>query len=285
MKLLLTGATGRVGSHLLPRLVAQGHDVRAVARSEAAAETVKAAGAEPLLADLLDPDGYRAALGGRDAVVHLAAVLRSTDEHEIRQANLEATRRLAGAALDAGVARFVFTSTNLVYPGGLGRPASEDDEPAPPAAWGAYPASKAEAERALLALHRDLGLGLGLGLRIVRLAFVYGEGDPHLAESLRWAGRWPGHQRLQLLHHADAAQAVGRALHAPGIDGRIYNAADESPVTAVELHALNGVPFPDSPAGETDLWHGMVDTTRIRQELGFRPWYPSVWSARDAGAL
>ena len=184
MKLLLTGATGRVGSHLLPRLVAQGHDVRAVARSEVAAERVKAAGAEPVLADLLDPDGYRAALDGRDAVVHLAAVLRSTDDDEIRRANLEATRRLAGAAIDAGVARFVFTSTNLVYPGGLGRPASEDDEPAPPAAWGAYPASKAEAERALLALHRDRGLGL----RIVRLAFVYGEGDPHLAESLRWAG-------------------------------------------------------------------------------------------------
>jgi nucleoside-diphosphate-sugar epimerase len=281
MKLLLTGATGRVGSHLLPRLVAQGHDVRAVARSEVAAERVKTAGAEPVLADLMDPDGYRAALDGRDAVVHLAAVLRSTDDDKIRRANLEATRRLAGAALDAGVARFVFTSTNLVYPGGLGRPASEDDEPAPPAAWGAYPASKAEAERALLALHRDRGLGL----RIVRLAFVYGEGDPHLAESLRWAGQWPGHQRLQLIHHADAAQAVGRALHAPGIDGRIYNAADESPVTAVELHALNGVPFPDRPAGDADLWHGMVDTTRIRQELGFRPWYPSVWSARDAGAL
>ena len=281
MKLLLTGATGRVGSHLLPRLVAQGHDVRAVARSEVAAGRVKTAGAEPVLADLMDPDGYRAALDGRDAVVHLAAVLRSTDDDEIRRANLEATRRLAGAALDAGVARFVFTSTNLIYPGGLGRPASEDDEPAPPAAWGAYPASKVEAERALLALHRDRGLGL----RIVRLAFVYGEGDPHLAESLRWAGRWPGHQRLELIHHADAAQAVGRALHAPGIDGRIYNAADESPVTAVELHALNGVPFPDSPAGDADLWHGVVDTTRIRQELGFRPWYPSVWSARDAGAL
>jgi dihydroflavonol-4-reductase len=76
-----------------------------------------------------------------------------------------------------------------------------------------------------------------------------------------------------------------RALHAPGIDGRVYNAADESPVTAVELHALNGVPFPDRPAGEVDLWHGIVDTARIRRDLGFRPWYPSVWSARDAGAL
>ena len=281
MQLLLTGATGRVGRHLLPRLVAQGHDVRAVARGEAAADYVKAAGAEPVLADLLDPDGYRAALAGRDAVVHLAAVLRSGDADEIRRANLEATRRLAGAALDADVGRFVFASTTLVCPGGLGRPASEADEPAPPATWGPYPASKAEAERMLLALHRDRGLGV----RIVRFAFVYGEGDPHLAESLRWAGQWPGHQRLHLLHHADAAQAVGRMLQAPGIDGRIYHAADESPVTAVELHALNGVPFPDRPAGQPDLWHAIVDTTRIRRELGFRPWYPSVWSARDAGAL
>jgi nucleoside-diphosphate-sugar epimerase len=281
MKLLLTGATGRVGRHLLPRLVAQGHDVRAVARGEAGATQIKATGAEPVLADLLEPEGYRGALAGRDAVVHLAAVLRSTDADEIRRANLEATRRLADATLEAGVGRFVAASTTLVYPGGLGRPATEDDRPAPPPAWGVYPATKAEADQALLALHRDRDLGV----RIVRFAFVYGEGDPHLAESLGWAGRWPGHQRLQLLHHADAAQAVVRALEAPGVDGRVYNAADESPVTAVELHALNGVPFPDRPEGEADLWHAIVDTTRIRRELGFRPWYPSVWSARDAGAL
>jgi nucleoside-diphosphate-sugar epimerase len=281
MKLFVTGATGRVGSRMLPRLAAHGHDIRAVARGEEAAARVKAAGAEPVLADLLDPDGYRAALRGRDAVVHLAAVLRSGEADEIRRANLEATLRLADAALDEDVGRFVFVSTNLVYPGGLGRPATEDDEPAPPATWGAYPASKAAAERALLALHRDRGMGV----RIIRFAFVYGEGDPHLAESLRWAGRWPGDQRLHLIHHADAAQSVIRALHAPGIDGRIYNAADESPVTAVELHALNGVPFRDSPGSEADPWHGIVDTTRIRRELGFRPYHPSVWSARDAGAL
>ena len=281
MKLLLTGATGRVGRHLLPRLVAQGHQVRAVVRSDEAAGQVKAAGADPVLADLLDPDDYRDALPGRDAVVHLAAVLRSTDADEIRRANLEVTRRLADAALEAGVGRFVFASTTLVCPAGLGRPATEDDQAAPPATWGPYPASKAEAERVLLRLHRDRGLGL----RTVRFAFVYGEGDPHLAESLRWAGQWPGHQRLHLLHHADAAQAVTRALHAPGVDGRVYHAADEAPVTAVELHALNGAPFPDRPQGDADLWHGIVDTTRIRRDLGFRPWYPSVWSAQDAGAL
>jgi len=46
-----------------------------------------------------------------------------------------------------------------------------------------------------------------------------------------------------------------------------------------------GVPFPDRPEGEADPWHAIVDTTRIRRELGYRPWYPSVWSARDVGAL
>jgi Major Facilitator Superfamily len=84
----------------------------------------------------------------------------------------------------------------------------------------------------------------------------------------------PGHQRLHLLHHADAAQAVLRALQAPGIDGRIYNAADESPVTAVELHALNGVPFSNRPAGEADLWHGIAATTRIRRGAGLPPLPP-----------
>lgn len=50
----------------------------------------------------------------------------------------------------------------------------------------------------MLGLHRDRGLGL----RIVRLPFVYGEGDPHLAESLRWASQWPGHTQEHLTNRA-----------------------------------------------------------------------------------
>ena len=228
----------------------------------------------------MDPDGYRAALDGRDAVVHLAAVLRSTDDDEIRRANLEATRRLAGAALDAGVARFVFTSTNLVYPGGLGfaRPArTTSRRRRPPGAR--IPPSKVEAERALLALHRDRGLGP----RIVRLAFVYP----------RATRIWPSRCGGRPVARAPAAAADPPRRRGSG--GRPRPArpgnrrADLQRGRRVAGHrggaALNGVPFPDSPAGDADLWHGVVDTTRIRQELGFRPWYPSVWSARDAGAL
>lgn len=73
--------------------------------------------------------------------------------------------------------------------------------------WGAYPESKAEAERGLLALK-------GLDVRIGRLPFVYGEGDPHLADSLHWAIGWAPHQRLQMAHHADVAQADASAVRA-----------------------------------------------------------------------
>jgi nucleoside-diphosphate-sugar epimerase len=164
------------------------------------------------------------------------------------------------------VSRFVFSSTNLVYGPGRGRPATEGDQAAPAMA---YPASKAAAENVLLDLHE----AEGLGLRIVRLAFVYGEDDPHLAESLRWARGWPAHKRLHLVHHADVAQSLLRMLHAHGIDGGVFNVADDAPLTAFELLDLNG----ERPAADAatrvleDPWEGIVDTRRIRSELGFRP--------------
>ncbi|MFD0742253.1 hypothetical protein ACFQ1L_10720 [Phytohabitans flavus] len=75
---------------------------------------------------------------------------------------------------------------------------------------------KAAAEVELLRLHRERGLPV----RIARLAFVYGDGDPHLAESLAWARRWASHQRLHLVHHADVAQALDRILSAEESTGR-----------------------------------------------------------------
>jgi dihydroflavonol-4-reductase len=278
MNIFLTGSTGRVGSRLLPRLLGSGNTVSALVRSPDAAERVRGLGGRAVIGDLLDPASYTEAVAGHDAVLHVAAVLRSDDAALIRRVNLDSTLHLARAAVAARVRRFVFASTNLVYPAGLGRPATEADEPAPEAVWGAYPQAKVDAERALLDMAE-------LGARVMRLAFVYGEGDPHLAESLRWAAQWPAHQRLQLIHHADVAQALLRALNAPGIDGQIFNASDDAPVTAYELHQVNGRSMPDNEATEADMWHGIVDTWRIRSELGYRPIYPSVWTARAAGAL
>ncbi|MFI7118826.1 NAD-dependent epimerase/dehydratase family protein [Amycolatopsis sp. NPDC049868] len=281
MAILVTGATGRVGSRFVPRLLSrQDERVRVFVRDPGKAAGL---GAEVFVGDLREAESRERALDGMDAVVHLGAVFRGDSDAEVAAVNNQATVELAEAAAKAGVERFVHVSTTLVYGAGRGRPARETDEPAPSRDFGAYPPSKAEAEKLLLDLHRTAGLPL----RIARLAYVYGEGDPHLAESPRFVRDWPPHKRFHLVHHADVGEALLGLLRADGLDGRTYNVADDAPLTALELFALNGEPMPEGAESRTldDPWEGIVDTARLRRDLGFRPLYPTVYSAKDGGAL
>ncbi|MER5944157.1 NAD(P)-dependent oxidoreductase [Streptomyces sp. NPDC001928] len=284
MLTLVTGTTGQVGRRFAPRLIAQarpGERVRVLVRDAARGEPFAELGAEVVTGDLRDTDTLGKAVAGVDSVVNVAASFRGVPDEEAWAVNRDAAVELGRAALAAGVRRFVQVSTGLVYGRGRGRLLTEDDESLPGGSmWGAYPESKAAAERELRAME-------GLDVRVARLPFVYGEGDPHLAQSLIWATNWAATQRLQMGHHADVAQGLLRMLHAPGIDGRIYNIADDAPVTAVELHQLNGVEVPDELYGrnDPDPWLQLTSTERIRRELGYRPVYPSVYAARDAGAL
>ncbi|MFE0255911.1 NAD-dependent epimerase/dehydratase family protein [Streptomyces sp. NPDC059010] len=284
MLTLVTGTTGQVGRRFVPRLLAQarpGEPVRVLVRDPARGEPFAELGAEVVVGDLRDADVLGKAVAGVDAVVNVAASFRGVPDEEAWAVNRDAAVELGRAALASGVRRFVQVSTGLVYGVGRGRPLTEEDETRPGGAmWGAYPESKAQAERELLALE-------GLEVRVGRLPFVYGEGDPHLAQSLMWAGGWAATQRLHMGHHADVAQGLLRILHAQGGAGRIYNIADDAPVTAVELHQLNGVEIPEELYGRTDPdpWLAITSTDRIRRELGYRPVYPSVYAARDAGAL
>ncbi len=277
MTILVTGATGRVGSRFVPRLLHSGEAVRVLVRDPVRAEAL---GAEIAVGDLRDTGTVDDALKGIDTVVHLGAAFRGVPDEEAATINHAATVELARSALRAGVGRFVHTSTTLVYGPGRGRPALETDAPAPRGQ--AYPTSKAAAEDVLLGLHRTEGLPL----RIARLAFVYGEGDPHLAESVRWARDWPLHQCLHMVHHADVGQVLLKLVRTPGLDGEIFNVADDAPATAYELLRINGEPIADDAADRTleDPWDGIVDTSKIRRELGFRPIHPTVHTALDAGA-
>ncbi|WP_151481404.1 NAD-dependent epimerase/dehydratase family protein [Streptomyces albicerus] len=289
MLTLVTGATGEVGRRFVPRLLARaagesarpGDQVRVLVRDEARADRLADLGAQVVVGDLRDAETLGKALAGADSVVNVAAAFRGVPDEEAWAVNRDAALELGHAAVVSGVRRFVQVSTNLVYGTGRGRPHTETDPTVPGGLlWGAYPESKAEAERGLLALE-------DLDVRVGRLAFVYGDGDAHLAQAMRWAGNWAATQRLQMVHHADVAQGLLRLLYASGADGRIYNIADDAPVMTVELHWLNGLDVPEELQGreDADPWLGIVSTERIRRELGFRPLYPSVWTARDAGVL
>jgi uncharacterized protein YbjT (DUF2867 family) len=107
--LLLTGATGLVGSALLSRLVAEGTQVRCLVRDprKLGAQRVRV---QIALGDLTDPPSFRNALRGVDTVVHLAASIRDQPQGSIEELNGIATWRMVQAAERAGVERFVFFS-------------------------------------------------------------------------------------------------------------------------------------------------------------------------------
>lgn len=284
MKIFVTGATGKVGSRFVPYLLKQGHAVRILVRSAERALTLPKQGAEVIVGDLLDNENLTEAIRGVDAVVHTAAQFRGGISEEMARAvNLDATIALAKAALEAGVTRFVFTSTSNVYRDiNVNTLCREDDTLIP--AKEIYPKTKIAAEEALLKLY----LEQGLDIRIMRLAFVYGNGDPHIEEVLPYMINWNQLKQLSLVHHEDVSQALLLAASTPGVGNRIYNVADDNPITLGELYQLHGGPEQVSTKDGwlmSNLWELTVDTARIKKELNFHPKYPSIYTARDMGTL
>ncbi|WP_213603796.1 NAD-dependent epimerase/dehydratase family protein [Pseudoxanthomonas japonensis] len=274
MNILVTGATGKVGSRLAVRLVQQGHAVRALVRDAARASDLSDNGITLASGDLMQPASLPAAVQGVDAVVHCAAFFRGATPEEAHSVNNLGTQHLALAAREAGVTRFVFTSTGLVYGPNGGVPSQEDDACAP---VDAYPQSKLAAERMLLAIE-------GLDVRVLRLPFVYGDGDPHIQDVVPFMRTFPPAQRMSLGHHADVAQAVIRLLDKVSPAHRIYNVVDDEAPDLATLFAAVGEPPPDGTDPERGkAFSAVMDGRRIREDLGFRPVYPRLADAVGAG--
>ena len=277
MKILVTGATGKVGSRFVPRLIAKGYEVTILVRDAAKAIP----GAKVVVGDLYDPNTLPPAVAGMDAVIHLAALFRTfTDNDGIVKTNHTGTVALAQAAIAAGVKRFVFVSTSNVYGSGYGHPAKEDDvvdinDPR------AYSSSKIAAEQALLKLELDV--------RILRLGFVYGDHDPHIAEImpiLKTWGRHPG-SRMHMVHHLDVAQGLVLLLQQDNLNGEIFNIVDDAPITLYELADSVGKAteiFGGNEGPLADPFEGIVDNAKLRR-IGFRPLVPSYFVARDLDVL
>ncbi len=274
-KVLVTGATGKVGSRLSKRLARRGDQVRVLVRDLARAADLREAGLELVQGDLLDADSLAAAVRGVDAVVHCAAFFRGATAEQAHAVNDLGSQQLASSARAASVKRFIFTSTGLVYGPTGGRLASEDDECAPTAA---YPLSKLAAERFLLALE-------GLDVRVLRLPFVYGDGDPHIQEIVPMMRAFPPDRRMSIAHHVDVAQAVARLLDAPAPTHRIYNVVDDEAPDLTTLFASVGQPPPDGSDSErARAFDTLMDGRRIREDLGFKPTFPRLADAVAAGA-
>jgi UDP-glucose 4-epimerase len=271
MTILVTGGTGLVGSRLLRHFVEAGVDCRALVRPGKEVP----AGAMPIKGDLFAADSLERAVEGVSAIIHLAAVFRTQNEDDIWRANLDGTKNLiAVAKAHAPQVRFVMTSTGLVYDEHASHPGLEDDAANPKLA---YPASKIAAENELRKS--------GLNWSILRLPFVYGDGDGHLTSLPPIIARFKWHpaKTFSLVHHRDVAGAVELALTG-AMDGRIVNICDDAPATLYEMARLVGAPMESSAEPLSDPWMGRMDGSLLRS-LGFQLTVPTLYQAMQRGIL
>jgi dihydroflavonol-4-reductase len=150
VKVLVTGATGFVGSHSAAALVDAGHEVRLLVRDPAKVATVGALrgrDVETVLGDVVDAESVRVAAAGCDAALHAAAMvaLDARRAEQTHRVNVEGTKHVVQAALDAGAQRVLYVSTVALFGFGADRLVTVDSPLA--SASGPYARSKLEAEQ------------------------------------------------------------------------------------------------------------------------------------------
>ena len=274
MTVLLTGATGFIGRHLL-RLLSAEHDVVALARGEPPkALSDHGTWVRQDLASPLDPAKLPAQV---QTVVHLAQSERyrafPEGAGDVVAVNVDAVAALADYARIAGARRFVLCSTGGVY--GFRDGYAREQDPVAPA--GFYPASKYAAE-VLLAPYRDLFEPV-----VLRPFFVYGAGQRGMLVA-GLAQRVLGGERVTIdgdpglccnpTHVRDAARAIAAAVSVQRLPGVVNVAGDEA-VTLTQivtgLAAAAGVQPLIAHAGEGSPGDLLGDNARMREALGVTP--------------
>lgn len=285
MKIFLAGGTGVLGRATVPRLVAAGHQVVAVARSEAKAEQLRQQGAVPVTLDLFDPAAVRSGLEGCQAAVHMATSIPPLKQGWKTSAwasndrlRREGTRILADAARDAGVEVLVKEGVSFFY--GVGGDERIDEDW--PIDRQPFSAASLDAEDTALAYSGGDRRGVAL-----RFGLFYSADSRALDEGLQMARLRQGpmiglaSSWRASIHVDDAATAVVAALDAPP---GVYNVADE-PITNREWNAAFTAAFGMRRSYSTPrlvMWAGgrklsvlggsrRIDSSRFRSATGWEP--------------
>jgi dihydroflavonol-4-reductase len=230
-RVLVTGASGFVGSAVVAALLAQGKSVRALVRATSPLANLPRTGVEIVQGDLRDPAAMAAAMRDVRYLFHVAADYRlwARDPGEIMTANVEGTRNVMQAASQAGVARIVYTSSVATLALRDGAAADESVGLTESQAIGAYKRSKIAAERLVEAM-----IGQGLPAIIVNPSTPIGPRDGRptptgriLIEAAR--GRMPAYvdTGLNLVHVDDVAAGHLAALKTGRIGERYILGGDD----------------------------------------------------------
>lgn len=231
----VSGATGFLGRRLVALLISEGYRVRALHRRGKTPVELLALACESLeivRADLGNPSEMQERLKNVQVVIHAAALARDWgSKREFRNANVEATRTIAQAAMAAGCEQLIFVSSLSVQGFGF-HDGSTEEGPYYPLS-DPYPASKKEAESIVLSCLRP-----GFSACVLRLGYVFGPGDTTSTYrmfdaasrgSFGWIGK--GENHTSMVYVDDACRALASAVGNPDTRGEIINIVGDEVVS------------------------------------------------------
>jgi nucleoside-diphosphate-sugar epimerase len=295
MRVFVAGASGAIGTRLVPQLIDRGHEVIGTSTSPRNADRVRALGAEPIALDLLDPGAVRKAVleAEPDAIVHQATALadarfsRNLDRTfaQTNRLRREGADALLAAAREAGVQRFVAQSYASMRYARVGGPVKTEDDPLDPDPV----EGMRETCAAMTYLDEAVTAAGGIALRY---GGFYGAANDGLIEPVR-KRQFPivgeGGGVSSFIHLDDAAAATVLALEHDG--PAIYNIVDDEPAAIREwlpvlADALGAKPPRHFPVWLARLFAGeagvMLATeargasnAKAKRALGWTPRYPS----------
>jgi nucleoside-diphosphate-sugar epimerase len=294
MRVLVVGASGAIGTRLVPQLISQGHEVIGTFRSAGNAERVRALGAEPVALDLLDAGAARqAVLQTRpEAIIHQATALanmrfsRNLDRGfaTTNRLRTEGTDALLAAAAEAGVRRFVAQSFAQYRYAREGGPVKTEDDPLDPAP----PAVARQTNAAMAHLDQVVTAAGGIALRYGGFYGAASDALPGPVRKRQFPVVGDGGGVSSWIHLDDAAAATVLALEhgRPGL----YNITDDEPATMRDWLPALAAALGARPPRHVPVWlarlimgKGLVMITESRgaanakakRELGWTLRYPS----------